>query len=181
MSSIEVAEPGAQHWSWWDSSQKQFERLQEPDLQCSSISGVFLSQTPPKKREARNSKKKKNWLAMSSKTSICGSSSILTSSSSQCFQTCQRSGTLTRSPDYPCRDFEGWKESLNPNELSLLSILRFRRMKKDFSFDKSIEHTAISTFLSNTLQTTEDETWKKAAHTLLGKLKVGVYLYYDTI
>lgn len=37
------------------------------------------------------------------------------------------------------RKFKGWETKLSPDSLNLLSILTFRR---DFLFDKSIEHNA---------------------------------------
>ncbi|CAI2193034.1 19694_t:CDS:2, partial [Funneliformis geosporum] len=40
--------------------------------------------------------------------------------------------------------FEGWESALDPNSLSLLEMLEFRRTKKDFSFDKWTEHFTIS-------------------------------------
>ena len=43
--------------------------------------------------------------------------------------------------------FEDWKIFLDPGNLDLVSILNFRRKKEDFTFDKKIEHKAISTLL----------------------------------
>ncbi|CAG8647631.1 13955_t:CDS:2 [Funneliformis caledonium] len=69
------------------------------------------------------------------------------------------------------REFKGWETELSPECFNLLSILTFRRSKSDFSFDKSIEHTAISTFASYVAKISKDEEWIKAASTLSGALK----------
>jgi len=53
--------------------------------------------------------------------------------------------------------FEDWKPSLDPGNLDLFSILNFRRKKEDFTFDKKIEHKAISTFASTVAVTATDE------------------------
>ncbi|RGB22428.1 hypothetical protein C1646_748518 [Rhizophagus diaphanus] len=56
--------------------------------------------------------------------------------------------------------FEGWESALDPNSLSLLEILEFRRTKKDFSFDKWTEHFTISKFVSYVAKNTTNEKWK---------------------
>jgi len=61
--------------------------------------------------------------------------------------------------------FEGWKTSLEPENFNLISILKFRRTKDDFSFNKSVEHTHISKFVSH-VATTEERKWREVASAL---------------
>ena len=70
------------------------------------------------------------------------------------------------------RDFTYWEVELSPDNFNLLSILTFRRNKNDFSFDKSIEHTAISTLALYVANTTMDKKWKESASILNKTLKV---------
>ncbi|UZN99324.1 uncharacterized protein OCT59_000602 [Rhizophagus irregularis] len=60
---------------------------------------------------------------------------------------------------------------LEPRQLQPPFSSNFRRSKKDFYFEKSIEHTAISTFASYVAKISEDEKWIKAATTLSETLK----------
>lgn len=66
--------------------------------------------------------------------------------------------------------FGGWKTALDPDNLSVLSILNFRRMKEDFSGDKKTEYRVMSTFLSCIANSTGDERWRKAAAELSNKI-----------
>ena len=59
-------------------------------------------------------------------------------------------------------NFEGWETALDPENFNLVSILRFRHTKEDFSFNKSVEHTNISKFGSN-IATMGEEKWRKVA------------------
>ncbi|CAJ0842839.1 1918_t:CDS:2, partial [Entrophospora sp. SA101] len=52
------------------------------------------------------------------------------------------------------------------NNLTLISILRFRSVKQDFTYNKSVEHTLISKFLSYIAQISKDEKWIMAANKL---------------
>jgi hypothetical protein len=74
------------------------------------------------------------------------------------------------------REFKGWETELSPDNLNLLSILTFRRSKSDFSFDKMIEHTAISTFVSYVAKISKDKKWMKAASNLSETFKVNIFL-----
>lgn len=58
-------------------------------------------------------------------------------------------------------NFEDWETALEPKNFNLISILKFRRKKEDFSFNKSVEHTNISKFISNVA--TMDEKWRNVA------------------
>ncbi|CAG8582247.1 4990_t:CDS:2 [Diversispora eburnea] len=40
--------------------------------------------------------------------------------------------------------FEGWEAALDPDSLSLLSFLSYRKTKDDFTYDRQIEHLSIS-------------------------------------
>ncbi|CAG8681964.1 385_t:CDS:2, partial [Funneliformis mosseae] len=62
--------------------------------------------------------------------------------------------------------FEGWEFALSPGQFNLISILKFRRTKDDFTYDKCAEHTEISKFVSYVAETTTDENWKKVASAL---------------
>ena len=64
--------------------------------------------------------------------------------------------------------FAGWETALHPKQFNLLSILKFRRTKDDFTYDKSAEHTEISKFVLHVASTEKNEEWKNAA-CLLGK------------
>ncbi|CAG8462094.1 2199_t:CDS:10, partial [Paraglomus occultum] len=61
------------------------------------------------------------------------------------------------------RDFTGWQESLDPEELTLLSLLSFRRKKWDFSFSPCEEHFAITKFLESIPEIVTDKRWILAA------------------
>jgi hypothetical protein len=63
------------------------------------------------------------------------------------------------------KHFKGWKNSLDPQNFNLLAILKFRRGKDDFTFDKSTEHTFISKFVSY-LAKIADGDWGRAASLL---------------
>ncbi|CAG8833995.1 8204_t:CDS:2, partial [Gigaspora margarita] len=56
--------------------------------------------------------------------------------------------------------------ALSPDQFNLVSILKFRRMKDDFTYNKSAEHTEISKFVLYVAETSADENWKKAASAL---------------
>ncbi|CAI2189530.1 9638_t:CDS:10 [Funneliformis geosporum] len=62
--------------------------------------------------------------------------------------------------------FEGWEFALSTGQFNLISILKFRRTKDDFTYDKCVEHTEISKFVSYVAETTTDENWKKVASAL---------------
>ncbi|CAB4444325.1 unnamed protein product [Rhizophagus irregularis] len=61
--------------------------------------------------------------------------------------------------------FKGWENDLVPEDFSLLSILKFRKTKDDFSFNKKVEHTLVSKFVSYVAENA-DENWKEAAFIL---------------
>ncbi|CAG8665305.1 8385_t:CDS:2, partial [Paraglomus brasilianum] len=63
------------------------------------------------------------------------------------------------------KHFKGWKNSLDPQNFNLLTILKFCQGKDDFMFDKSTEHTFISKFVSH-LAKTSDGDWRRAASLL---------------
>ncbi|RUP03058.1 hypothetical protein BC936DRAFT_140606 [Jimgerdemannia flammicorona] len=63
------------------------------------------------------------------------------------------------------QQFEGWEVDLDPENFNLLSLLKFRQSKGDFSFKKSVEHTLISKFVSY-VEGSADEKWRKAASLL---------------
>ncbi|CAG8608566.1 3683_t:CDS:10, partial [Ambispora gerdemannii] len=62
--------------------------------------------------------------------------------------------------------FDGWETVLNPDKFNLISIIKFRRVKDDFTYNKSAEHTEISKFVSYIAETATGEKWKKAASAL---------------
>ncbi|CAI2177722.1 13174_t:CDS:10 [Funneliformis geosporum] len=76
------------------------------------------------------------------------------------------------------KKFEGWETLLDPENLSLIDILNFRRRKNDFSFDKHTEHLTISKFLSYVTKNTLDEKWKKSTSILneVLKARMGYYI-----
>ncbi|CAI2195006.1 17355_t:CDS:2, partial [Funneliformis geosporum] len=59
----------------------------------------------------------------------------------------------------------GWKTALEPENFNLISILKFRRTKDDFSLNKSVEHTRISKFVSQ-VANTEERKWSEVASDL---------------
>ncbi|CAI2194260.1 9813_t:CDS:10 [Funneliformis geosporum] len=65
--------------------------------------------------------------------------------------------------------FKGWENDLVPEDFSLLSILKFRKTKDDFSFNKKVEHTLISKFVSYVAENA-DENWRKVASILKKEL-----------
>ena len=71
--------------------------------------------------------------------------------------------------------FEGWQNDLDPDDFSLLSILKFRKKKDDFSFNRVVEHTIVSKFVSFVAENA-DENWRKVASILNkdGELKVSL-------
>ncbi|CAJ0826470.1 7734_t:CDS:10 [Entrophospora sp. SA101] len=62
--------------------------------------------------------------------------------------------------------FEGFEDYLDKNNLTLISILRFRSIKQDFTYNKSAEHALISKFLSYIAQISKDEKWIMVANKL---------------
>src|SRR5262245_24263778 len=50
--------------------------------------------------------------------------------------------------------------ALNPDTVSLLTILKFRRKKDDFSFDKHEEHLSISKFVEYVAKSETGRKWK---------------------
>ncbi|CAG8612729.1 13546_t:CDS:2, partial [Ambispora leptoticha] len=73
-------------------------------------------------------------------------------------------------------EFEGWETDLDPESLSLISVLNFRRGKDDFSFDKHTEHLTISKFLSYVTTNTADERWRKSTSVLIEALRAMAWL-----
>ncbi|RIA91926.1 hypothetical protein C1645_821390 [Glomus cerebriforme] len=61
------------------------------------------------------------------------------------------------------REFEDFKKYLDPDNLSLISILQFYRDQDDFTYNKLNEHALISKFLMYLLEMPE---WSKAALSL---------------
>ncbi|CAG8726847.1 4476_t:CDS:2 [Rhizophagus irregularis] len=61
------------------------------------------------------------------------------------------------------RQFEGFEEHLDPDNLSLISILQFRRYQDDFTYSKLHEHALISKFLT---RLSEMPNWSEAALSL---------------
>ncbi|CAG8737819.1 9757_t:CDS:2, partial [Funneliformis mosseae] len=55
---------------------------------------------------------------------------------------------MSKMSTFEMKKFEGWETALDPDTLSLLSILNFRKTKFDFTYDKRIEHLTISKFVS---------------------------------
>src|SRR5262249_19646874 len=71
------------------------------------------------------------------------------------------------------RQFDGWEVQLDPEDFNLLSILKFRKKKDDFTFNKKVEHAEITKFVSYVRRTATDERWKRSASLLdCGALKV---------
>ena len=67
---------------------------------------------------------------------------------------------------------------MDPQNFNLLAILKFRRGKDDFTFDKSTEHTFISKFVSY-LAKSADGDWRRAASLLdSAVLKVMLFFMY---
>ena len=61
-----------------------------------------------------------------------------------------------------------------PEDFSLLSILKFRKTKNDFSFNKKVEHTLVSKFVSYVAENA-DENWREAASILNRGLSVSIF------
>ncbi|GBB97194.1 hypothetical protein RclHR1_29370002 [Rhizophagus clarus] len=59
--------------------------------------------------------------------------------------------------------FDGWKTTLHYETLSLLSLLKFRRTKDDFTYSSRDEHFAISKFLEEIGNSSTDQRWAVAA------------------
>ncbi|RIB21848.1 hypothetical protein C2G38_2034058 [Gigaspora rosea] len=77
------------------------------------------------------------------------------------------------------KKFENWETALDPDDLSLFSILNFRSLKDDFTYDKHLEHFTISKFVSyiNRNKIPADEKWKKAFSVLNDEtLKASIHL-----
>ncbi|CAG8614276.1 9934_t:CDS:10 [Ambispora gerdemannii] len=74
------------------------------------------------------------------------------------------------------KKFEGWETDLDPESLSLISVLNFRRGKDDFSFDKHTEHLTISKFLSYVTTNTADERWRISTSVLNKTLRAMTWL-----
>ncbi|CAG8457904.1 9048_t:CDS:10 [Cetraspora pellucida] len=64
--------------------------------------------------------------------------------------------------------FEGWEFALSPDQFNLVSILKFRRMKDDFTYKKSVEHAEIFKFVLYIAETATDKKWKEVASALKG-------------
>ncbi|CAG8774434.1 26705_t:CDS:2, partial [Dentiscutata erythropus] len=62
--------------------------------------------------------------------------------------------------------FEGWEFALSPDQFNLVSILKFRRMKDDFTYKKSVEHAEIFKFVLYIAETATDKKWKEVASAL---------------
>ncbi|CAI2170050.1 12392_t:CDS:2 [Funneliformis geosporum] len=58
--------------------------------------------------------------------------------------------------------FKGWENDLDPEDFTLLSILNFCKTKADFSFNKMVEHTLVSKFVSYIAETTSKK-WMEVA------------------
>ena len=82
----------------------------------------------------------------------------------------------------PLLSFAGWDTALDPKQFSLLSILKFRKTKEDFTFNKCVEHTEIDKFVFQIANTTKDKRWNDAASLLyknrLLKASILVSVYY---
>ncbi|CAG8678233.1 10935_t:CDS:10, partial [Ambispora leptoticha] len=74
------------------------------------------------------------------------------------------------------RDFTGWQESLDPEKLTLLSLLSFRRKKSDFSFSVCEEHFAIAKFLESIPEIVTDKKWILDADRI--DVKASKFIYY---
>ncbi|CAI2190208.1 4982_t:CDS:2, partial [Funneliformis geosporum] len=59
--------------------------------------------------------------------------------------------------------FDGWRATLNPEELTLLFLLKFRRTKGDFTYNSHEEHFAISKFLEEIIKSDTDQRWVDVA------------------
>jgi hypothetical protein len=53
--------------------------------------------------------------------------------------------------------FEGWDKDLNSKNLSLHSLLEFRKTQDNFTFDKRVEHNLVVKFLTHLIHTAEKE------------------------
>ncbi|CAI2175052.1 9440_t:CDS:2 [Funneliformis geosporum] len=62
--------------------------------------------------------------------------------------------------------FYGWQTILHPEELTLLSLLKFRRTKSDFTYNSREEHFAISKFLEEIIKSGTDQRWVDAANNI---------------
>ncbi|CAJ0898182.1 12646_t:CDS:2 [Entrophospora sp. SA101] len=82
-----------------------------------------------------------------------------------CLQTTANKKSCYRKYYYNLK-FEGFEDYLDKNNLTLISILRFRSIKQDFTYNKSAEHALISKFLSYIAQISKDEKWIMVANKL---------------
>ena len=71
--------------------------------------------------------------------------------------------------------FDGWETTLNPEILSLLSLLKFRRTKDDFTYNISDEHFAISKFLDEIVNSGTDQRWAVATKNISIKVSRTYY------
>ncbi|CAG8639273.1 46258_t:CDS:2 [Gigaspora margarita] len=62
--------------------------------------------------------------------------------------------------------FEGWEFALSPDQFNLVSILKFRHMKDDFTYKKSVEHAEIFKLVSYIAEIATDKKWKEVASAL---------------
>ncbi|CAG8632221.1 2453_t:CDS:2, partial [Paraglomus occultum] len=74
--------------------------------------------------------------------------------------------------------FDGWETALDPKNISLLSILKFRQTKDDFIYDAHEENFAISKFLTDIAQTiTDTDTeWVTAINLVTVKASMNRYV-----
>jgi hypothetical protein len=73
--------------------------------------------------------------------------------------------------------FDNWETALDPKDLSLLSILKFRQTKDDFTYDIHGENFAISKFLTDIAQISTDTDWVSAANHVIVKASMNlIYL-----
>ena len=71
---------------------------------------------------------------------------------------------------------------MDPDTLSLLSILNFRRTKFDFTYDKQTEHSMIFKFVSWVAESTTNKKWENATSVLRnGLLKASIYFILSLI
>ncbi len=70
---------------------------------------------------------------------------------------------------------EGWQNDLDPDDFSLLFILKFHKKKDDFSFNRVVKYTIVLKFVSFFTENA-DENWRKVTFILNkdGELKVSL-------
>jgi hypothetical protein len=75
--------------------------------------------------------------------------------------------------------FNNWETVLDPENLTLLSILEFRQTKANFSYDIHKKNFNIFKFLANIVQTVTDAKWVSAAKHVIVKVSMILSCYSE--